>query len=327
MTTLQEPILGKKPELVQISNSELNTFKGCRRQWWLTYYRGLKSLQSEMVGPLPLGTRLHNALECYYKFNEHPMDAYNRLQRLDANIFLESEEAQWEDNVTKFNKESELGRIMMEGYIEWMAEENPDAGLEIANDGAERVLAYRPKLFPRVELRGKVDLQVRRPLDKSRACMDHKSAISFDPYYLHAHMSEQLMMYTMLASKDPDDDTPLDGGIYNLMRKVKRTATAKPPFYARIDVRFNKKTLESFEIRTLGTVSDMMNVRDALDEGADHRYVAYPKPVMDWHCSKCPFFKVCPLLDDGSSAEQMIEDYFHQVDPNARYDVADSETI
>ena len=156
--------------------------------------------------------------------------------------------------------------------------------------------------------------------------MDHKSAISFNDYYKYSHMSEQLMTYTLLELL-MNPDTIMDGGIYNLLKKVKRTAAAKPPFYDRIDVRFGKKTLDSFWIRTVGTLMDMRRVREALDAGVDHRLVAYPKPMMDWHCSKCPFFQVCPMLDDGSSAEQYLEDHFEQANPNERYNSSDSEEI
>lgn len=317
MGILQEPLLGHNPDTVSKSNSEIQTFKGCKRQWWLGYYLGLKPKKAELIGPLPLGTRIHNALEAYYTTGEHAVEAYNRLQRIDNRKFQETDDAQWQDRVDKFNSESELGRIMVEGYVEWAEETNVDAGVIIT--GVEKILSHHLEEIPRVTLIGKIDAEVRRPLDGSRAVMDHKSAITFNPYYEFAHMSEQLKMYSMLEGLDPTDDSPLDGGIYNLLKKVKRTKTAKPPFYERIDVRFNKKTLDAFYVQTLGTVTDMMRVRDALDAGQDHRFVAYPKPQMDWHCGKCPFFQVCPMLDDGSMAEEYLTDKFSQVDPNARY--------
>jgi CRISPR/Cas system-associated exonuclease Cas4 (RecB family) len=320
MTDLREPILGRFPESVSISNSEIQTYKDCRRKWWLGTYRGLAKKEKEYTGPLKLGTRIHDALEQYYVTGEHPMTAYGKLQRLDDQRFLQSDKATDVGEIKKFNSEAELGRIMMEGYVEWQNEENRDSELEVV--AAEKKLSYRlPEIARgRVELIGKVDLQVRRRSDGSRATLDHKSAVTFNPYYEFSHMSEQLMHYTMLETLNPDEDsTPVDGGIYNLLKKVKRTAAAKPPFYERIDVRFNKKTLNSFWTRTQGTVHGIMELRDALDNGADPLFVAYPRPRMDWGCSKCPFFTVCPMIDDGSYAEDYIEDFYEQVDPNARY--------
>lgn len=313
-----EPFLGRHPESVSITNSEIQTFKGCRRRWWLTNYRSLRPKKKTVVGALSLGTRLHNALEAYYVTGVNAVDEYERLQRIDNQIFLDSDDSTYEDTVKKFNSEAELGRIMLEGYMNWMDEENPDADIEVI--GAEKKLSLRLTDFdPRVELMGKTDLKVKRASSGNHAILDHKSAISFKTYYETAHMSEQLMLYVLLEKSDPVNGDPLvDGGIYNLLKKVKRSATAKPPFYERMDVRFNDKTLASFWIRTLGTVRDIMSVRDALDDGADHKFVAYPSPTKD--CTWiCPFFQACPMFDDGSSAEQLLEDLFEQVDPNARY--------
>lgn len=320
MTSLLEPYLGKNPETVSISNSEIQSFKDCRRRWYLGNYRGLKLIAKTSLGPLPLGTRIHNALEQYYTTGEHPVDAYNRFQRQDNRRFIETDESRDAEAIKKFNDESELGRIMVEGYVEWLDETNPDANLEVI--GAEKKLSYRlVEVDPRVELIGKVDLQVRRLEDGSRSTLDHKSAMSFTTYHKFAHMSEQLQYYTMLEKLNPDaeDPTPVDGGIYNLLKKVKRTARATPPFYERMDIRFNKKTLDAFWIRTQGVIRDMMAARDSLDAGTDHRLVAYPRPRMDYGCGTCPFFAVCPMLDDGSSAEAYIEAFYSQEDPNARY--------
>lgn len=323
MSILTSPVLGKFPELVEISNSEIQTFKSDRRRWFLGNYLGLAKNEKSEVGPLPLGTRLHDSLEQYYLTGDNPVDVYNRLQREDNARFLETSEALIEEQVKKFNNESELGRIMLEGYMDWLDEENPDSNLEIV--GAEKKLEYRLAEFnPRVQLVGKVDLQVKRLEDGSRATLDHKSAAQFTDYYKFSHLSEQLMMYTMLERLNPDEgNTRVDGGIYNLLKKVKRSGTAKPPFYERIDVRFNQKTLDAFWIRTLGVVRDIMEARDALDNGADHSYICYPNPTWDWKTGMSPFFPVYPMLDDGSNAEAYLEDHFHQVNPNARYEIKD----
>lgn len=321
MSILTEPVLGRFPERVEISNSEIQKFKQDRRQWFLGNYLGLAKNEKSEVGPLPLGTRIHDSLEQYYLSGVNPVDVYNRLQRVDNQRFLATSEANFEEYVKKFNDESELGRIMLEGYMDWMDEENPDAGLEVI--GAEKKLSYVLADFnPRVELIGKVDLQVRRLEDGSRATLDHKSALNFTDYHKFAHQSEQLMMYTMLERLHPESDgTRVDGGIYNLLKKVKRSSRAKPPFYERLDVRFNKKTMDAFWIRTLGTIRDIMATRDALDGGANHLYVCYPTPTMDWKTGSSPFFPVYTMLDDGSNAEAYLEEHFHQHNPNARYEI------
>jgi hypothetical protein len=313
-----EPFLGRNPESVSITNSEIQTFKDCRRKWWLGTYRALKPKNKTYVGPLTLGIRIHTALELFYTTGENPVDEYERLQRIDNALFEASNDANFEDKVKKFNSEAELGRIMLEGYMEWMAETNPDADIEVI--AAESKLSTRLEMDPRVELMGKTDLKVRRASSGRHALMDHKSAASFNSYYETSHMSEQLMLYVILEKLDTvNGDPKVDGGIYNLLKKVKRSSKASPPFYERLDVRFNDKQLQSFWIRTMGTVRDIMELRDRLDAGEDHRFYAYPSPTKD--CTwKCPFFQVCPMFDDGSSAEAMLEELYEQADPNARYE-------
>ena len=313
-----EPFLGRNPESVSITNSEIQTFKDCRRKWWLGTYRALKKKSKTYVGPLTLGIRIHNALEAYYKTGTNPVDEYERLQRIDNALFEASDDASNEKKVKDFNSEAELGRIMLEGYMEWMDETNPDADIEVI--GAEKKLSTRLEMDPRVELMGKTDLKVRRASSQRHAILDHKSAQSFNSYYETSHMSEQLMLYVILEKMDTvNGDQNVDGGIYNLLKKVKRTGKATPPFYERLDVRFNDTQLQSFWIRTMGTVRDIMELRDRLDAGEDHRFIAYPSPSKD--CTwKCPFFQVCPMFDDGSAAEAFIEEFYEQSDPNARYE-------
>ena len=71
--SLTDPVLGRNPEVVSVSNSELATFKECRRKWWLNYYRGLTPKNVPMHGPLALGTRIHYALEMYYTDHSDPI--------------------------------------------------------------------------------------------------------------------------------------------------------------------------------------------------------------------------------------------------------------
>lgn len=314
-----EPILGRNAESVSISNSEIQTFKGCRRRWMLGSYYGLGAKEEKMSGPLPLGTRVHGALEVYYRDGVNPVDEYNRLHRVDAEKFLQTEEADDEKSVKSFNSDSELGRIMVEGYLQYVEETGVDTDIE--HYSQEEQLRYRLKDFdPRVELIAKVDSRVRDRITGAKYTLDFKTAApsNFANYLKYSYFSEQLRHYTLLENLVHPEDR-IDGGIYRVLKKVKRSATAKPPFYENVVVSFNQKDLESYWIRLLGVVRDIMNVRDALDNDEDHRFVAYPTQKMDWMCGTCPFFQVCTMFDDGSDYESYIEEYFKQIDPNERY--------
>lgn len=322
MSSVFEPYLGKGATGVPISNSEIQTFKENRREWWLRYYLGRAPKEVSMVGPLPLGTRIHLALEMMYKEGSDPVDVYMEQLAIDRELFLQSRDAFNEDKIKKFNSDAELGRIMVEGYLEWVAETNVDANIRVLD--VEQELTY-PLFDGKVVLRGKIDMKVQDASSGFTLLMDHKSAISFSQYHQIAHMSEQLMTYTMLE-KLQGGPSPIEGGMYNLLKKVKRSAKAKPPFYERIVVRFNQTILDNFWIRTNGIVRDIIRVRDELDAGADPQYVAYPA-VNDTLLWKSNFFPVYHMLDDGSAAERWLEDFTEVYDPYARYDEPKDEGI
>lgn len=314
-----EPILGRNAESVSISNSEIQTFKGCRRRWMLGTYYGLGAKDENLLGPLPLGTRIHNALELYYRDGDNPVDAYNRLHRVDAEKFKNSPQADDPKAVKDFNNEGELGRLMIEGYLEYVEETNVDTDIE--HYSQEEQLRYRLTGFdPRVELIAKMDSRVRDRMTGAKYTLDFKTAAAsnFGNYLKYSYFSEQLRHYVLLENLVHPEDR-IDGGIYRVLKKVKRTGTAKPPFYENVVVSFNQKDIESYWIRLLGIIRDIMNVRDALDNDEDHRFVAYPTQKMDWMCGTCPFFQMCTMMDDGSDYESYAEEYLRQIDPNERY--------
>ena len=134
-----------------------------------------------------------------------------------------------------------------------------------------------------------------------------------------APMNEQVLTYMLLESQKEDETSRSEGGIFTMLKKVKRTASAKPPFYDQIEVRHNIFTLRSFWNRIHGVIMDLMRVRKALDDGESHSLVAYPTPTRDckW---KCQFFTICTMFDDGSSAEQALSEMFEESDPYAYYE-------
>lgn len=141
---------------------------------------------------------------------------------------------------------------------------------------------------------------------------------SFTDFAALAHMNEQIMTYMLLETAQNKAGERSEGGIFTLLKKVKRTAKAAPPFYEQIEVRHNIFTMRSFWQRMHGVLYDMVDTREALDAGGDHRFVAYPHATKDckW---KCSFFTICPMFDDGSAAEAVLEDKFTVGNPYAYY--------
>ena len=304
-------------EAIRISNSEIQTFKDCRRRWWFTYYRRLQPKNKNFTGALALGSRIHEALDQYYSTGTPLLTAHNNLVETEKAELL----ADFRD-VSELEKEAELGHIMLDGYLQWVEENGIDAELEMIS--TEEMISM-PMFNGEVELQGKLDMRVRRRGDGVRMFRDFKTVGgSLSDFANLAPMNEQILTYMLLEQHQNKGAERSEGGIFTLLKKVRRSAAARPPFYDQIEVRHNVFTLRSFWDRIHGTVADMMRVRTALDEGESPAYHAYPSPSRDckW---KCQFFTVCTLMDDGSAAEQAIEEMYEIADPYAYYGVTDKK--
>jgi hypothetical protein len=318
-----------------VSNSEMQTFKDCRRKWWLGWYRGMKLRGGDSpLGVRAVGDRIHRAMRLYYVPDGYqPLNLQEALERL----ILDDWSKLAGPDITppsieftrKFDSQANLERAMVEGYLQWIAETGQDADLEIiapetyveaplfhdqyANEGDTESQYHQVKLI------GKLDVRTRRRSDKVRLIMDHKTVGDLTSPVMMLNLDEQMLTYHLLEFLTTEDaDERCDGALYNMLRRVKRTAAARPPFYSRVQVNHNELELHSIERRIEGTVEDMLTVESMLTQGVDHHEVAYPRPSRD--CTwKCDFFPVCPMFDDGSRAEAMLDAHYTRGDPLSYY--------
>lgn len=297
------------------SNSEGRTFKRCRRKWYISWYRRL-GLPEKPVGTLAIGSRVHLALQSLYD-----VEPANPLEVLEASIQQDLLELQGDAvGVEQLMKDAALCRAMVEGYLEWIAEEGIDAGLTIV--GAETFIEVDPQfaLETAVHLIAKLDVRVLRDIDKARLFIDHKTVGSLSVPGLH--MDEQMLHYHLCEFLDAQQagGEHCAGAMYNMLRKVLRTEKANPPFYERVDVPHSITELESHWHRVRGQVRDILATRAALDAGGDHREVAYSNPTSTCHWD-CQYFGICPMFDDGSHVEEYLSGSGHlvEVDPLERY--------
>lgn len=297
-----------------LSNSSIQTFKTCRRKFWLEQYRGLKPKVSDLVGPLPFGSRIHKALELYYgELATGITSEEANLPSIWAQLCEEDRMIIMSDggDTTPFDAEAELGRIMLEGYLEWVEDEGIDSDLEIISQ--EERLEHE-FLDGRVLMVGKIDQRVRRKSDNTRLIRDFKTTAQFATLEKTIDQSEQFLLYMLLEAFKREETDRVSGAIVTALRKTKRTATAKPPFYEQFEVSHNVFEMRTFFSHLDGMMRDILQMWDALDSGADHHQVAYPTPTRD--CSwKCPFASGCRLFDDGSDSERWLKDNFENRGP------------
>lgn len=303
---------------IKVSNSELQTFMQCRRKWYINYYLRLRLRAQSFVGPLPLGSRIHKALEMYYKDGADLLDAHDELVKRDLEAAMEAGDA-----TGNLEDEADLGHLMLEGYLNWLAEEGyDDDSFEII--GSEEILEM-PILDGAVTLMGKTDLRVFDKQQNVVLVRDFKTVASFPSYTDWSHLNWQVKMYQTLDFVNTPEERRIAGAEFHLLKKVKRGPRAKPPFYQRHEIRHNVFTLRAFWKSVHGVARDLLAVREALDNGADHREVVYPHASRD--CTwMCPAFHVCPLFDDGSDVKGMLEADFEEANPYDYYgNVEESE--
>lgn len=288
----------------RISNSELSTFKECRRKWWLTYIRKLVPRRNTPTGVASIGTRIHSVLAEFYTPGNKltPGECVALHNASVAKDLLEFPEV-----ADTIKKEGDLSRIMLEGYFEWVEETGADEGLIIL--GAEKKMEH--EIMPGIVLQGKLDAQVQREQGGAVMVIDHKSQANFEPPF-----TEQMKTYLLLNLLENPNER-IDGAIFNILRRVKRTVTAKPPFYQRVEVRYNIHVMREFYTRVITEIEELTRLESAILSGRTE--LAYPSP--SGSCSwKCPFYAVCPMMDDETAGSEHVIDMLFEVgDPYARY--------
>jgi len=310
----------------QVSNSEVQAFKRCRRKWWLTYHRKLKLKDRKPTGPLAIGTRVHLALATMYDPETagriDPFDVLERAVTEDWTAYkhalVASGAPEDPSTIVQFNKDIALERIMLEGYVKWLAETGADAGLTLVSAETYMEAPIDVPNRDNVTLIGKLDARVTRDTDGARLFIDHKTTQTFEVLERGLPMDEQMLHYHLLEWLADVEDGRCDGAIYNMIRKVKRGPTAVAPFYKRSEVHHNTDELNSYRARLSGVISDMLAVEDKLNSGEDLGMAVYPSP--NRNCSwDCDFSRICHMFDDGSRVEDALEDMYTNSDPLAHY--------
>jgi len=294
--------------MLKVSNSELQTFRDCRRKWWLSYYRGLQAPEKR-TGALALGTNVHASLASYYSPNGSKGLALGVL----SSIYEEARQSCSQLEIADVEKDAKLARIMVEGYFDWLEESGIDANLRIIEPEAEIEHTLTINGTP-VRIVGKRDVIGVNTDTGINTLIDHKTCASFNDPVLD--LNEQSRMYLLLQRLN--GSTVVQNCIWNLLRKVQRTARAEPPFYKREEIYVGEQELRHFFERITGIIRDILSVREALDRGESHRSVCYPRPSRD--CSwKCPYRIVCPMIDADPHVEEFIQLTYKEIDPYVRY--------
>lgn len=298
---------------ITITNSELRTWQVCKRKWYLTWGLGYapNPATESPFGVMHLGSCVHLALEAYYGYGIDPLAALNWAYSDDIFLHPECEEP--------LEKELALARVMVEGFVNWMAAEGLDAGLDIL--ATEVPVEHRIEVSGQgVILKGKLDQLARRKSDGALLARDFKTVGGLTKA-AQLRSSSQLKFYALIqALSAPQTETGeiVAGGEYLLLARTKRTDRATPPFYARVEVPLNKHELNSQYQMTMALVREILQAKKSLQAGDDHHEVVYPH-FGDWCSWGCNFTVECSFMDDGSRWQDALAGNFVKRDKLAYY--------
>lgn len=296
-----------------LTNSEMTSWQHCPRCWYLGYYRCLSKI-TDYKKTLSVGTLYHNALEGYYGGRHDPMD-YVRIKAI-AMIEANPEAAE------ALAKDAELVGIMVQGYLEYLAETGLDADLEVL--GAEQKISVQ--INDGLVLLGKLDARAIRRSTGVRVFLEHKTVQNLVDLVKSAQTNPQFLTYELLEYLDliargEDASERTDGLLLNMARKVKRTARAKPPFYGREEVRYNLNELRNHYRHVVSVADTIIAARARLTAGEHFDSVCPPTNTREcfW---KCNFSGLCMsgMMDDGSDWEGFVTDLYEVVNPLKRYE-------
>jgi PD-(D/E)XK nuclease superfamily len=308
--------------LLRVGNSEISAWSQCRRKWWLSYYVGLTDKEPKLYGALALGTRVHAALEGYYRklmagdTSADLIKIHSGLVEADRLELIMGGHSEGD-----LDKDADLGRVMLEDFLQWQEEDALDAGLDII--GVEHSLSH-VLVDGRAVLSGKIDLMAVDKFTRVPHMIDWKTAANFQSLLTTAHMAPQLKTYVALyAMNHPELPESALAGTYRILKKSKRTARALPPFHMEHTVRFNREALNNHLTNLASKIEEIVATRDKLDAGSKHQQVVPPtvSSLCNW---ACPFLAICPMFDDGSAVQDAIDERYVTRDP---YDYRQSDSL
>lgn len=308
--------------MLRLSNSEMVTFRRCKRRWWLSYFRGLIPLaEHERGSAISIGNLVHDALAAYYDPEVRQDPVEHARGQVEAAIYVNPG---YEIEITK---EWDLVEAMLTGYMEWLEDEAADSDLIYL--GSER--RAEVAISDDVALISKLDAVVEQRSDGAKLALEHKTVGNFVDRPALAALDTQLLTEHLVRFMDAQEKgatsdeayAECHGVLLNMLRKVKRTARATPPFYMRVVVPHNVEELRNHWRHVLSIAREIQSVTRRLEEGESHHSVVPPSPANDC-CWSCEFFKVCKMWDDGSRIEDAISAMYRVGNPLERYDGSES---
>lgn len=299
------------------SNSEVSTWRDCRRRWMLQYYVGLRKRERDVRYPTEVGNLVHGALEVFYLAGGiHSSEAASL-----ADLYLADKRAEdlaecAEEHADTIIKAHRTASACVASYLHWLDESGVDLDLRIL--GSEDKLEAAGPIDNTV-VNGRIDLLAEDKRTGDIVVIDFKLVSSISEKIRMLHLDTQSKTYALLAREKFGKPVRV---AFRLVKINQRTAKVKGVQEEQYQIVLNDGQIETYREQLGGIFADIIATTERLDSGEHHQRVAYPSPSDS--CSwKCPFFAVCPLLDDpASDAEWLLNDAYER----RQSDVASDES-
>lgn len=284
--------------MLDIRFSEIQRFKNCRRSWYNGYVLGLTKPEDPAEvfgGPREIGTVVDRALRHYYFSGTPLLDTWQRLYNEAPRLPDGTLSKSWVDVL-------DTSERMLEGYEEWLEEEGEDAGERTVGTEIELTVP----LCPEANLVVHID-HVLIDAFGELVLSDNKTVGTFEKGATFA-IDDQLLTYVW--AWEQAGLPPIRRVRHNMLRRVKRTGNAKPPFFKRESFNVNDEQVAAQGRKIQGAVKDLLEVRAGLVlHPEEHQALAYPRPSRD--CSWiCEFEPICVAHDDGSDLDGLRSELY-----------------
>lgn len=292
------------------SNSEISTWRDCRRKWMLNYFMSLAPKKRDVRYPLTVGNLVHGAFEMFYLAGgvNAPMDE-GPTPEDQARDFLADKRATdiaecAEEHLATIEKSHRAALACFQSYLNWLDETGADLNLEII--GAEDKITM-PGPIPNSQLNGRIDLLARDMITGDIVVLDLKMVGSITDKIRQLSLDTQCKTYALLARHKYHKPIRV---AFRMVKINQRTAKTKGPQEEEYTIHLNESQLDVYQQQLEGIMGDILATHDRLTAGEHHQVVAYPSPSDS--CSwKCDFFSVCPMMDDpGSDAQWLLDNAF-----------------
>jgi RecB family exonuclease len=289
------------------SNTEISTWRDCRRKWMLTYYLGLRKKERDVRYPTAVGNLVHGAFETFYLAGgldnpNAPTLAREYLVDQRATDLADCA-SEHHETIVKAHKTADA---CFTSYLHWLDETGADLDLRII--GSEDKLTMDGPVEG-TEINGRIDLLAEDTRTGDIVVIDLKLVSSISDKIRMLHLDTQSKQYALLARHKYERPVRV---AFRIVKMNQRSAKTKGVQEEQYEIVLNNGQIETYMRQLEGITSDIIAVTERLDRGEHHQLVAYPSPSDS--CSwKCPFFAVCPMLDDpASDAEWLLNDAFEQ---------------